>query len=102
MNRYDIGHVEKMLSPLSDKIDALENKMNDAEIYAIQEFIKNDPKIKELSDKIKRIDHELNNIKMDVTNSVSLMTILLDKLKNIEIINTEILKSIANSKKKED
>ena len=54
MNKYDVQHVEKMLIPLSDQINELENKMNNADIYAVQELIKNAPGTLELSNQIKK------------------------------------------------
>lgn len=98
MNRYDVEHVLKMLIPLTDKIDELEHKMNNADIYAVQELIKNDPGISELSKRIEEVEHDMANLKMGVTNTAELMKIVMDKLKSLETTNSEILKRIKGIK----
>lgn len=98
MNRYDVEHVLKMLIPLTNRIDELEKKMNNAEIYAVQELIKNNPKISELSKSIEEIEHDIANLKMGVTNTAELMKIVMDKLKSLETTNSEILKKVREIK----
>ena len=97
MNKYDVEHVEKMMNPLSDKINILEHKVNNAEIYAVQELIKNYPKISELSNRIEEIDHELNNIRTAVDGNVDLMKIVLKEIRDIKKLS-----NFFSDKKKEN
>ena len=98
MNKYDVQHVEKMLIPLSDQINELENKMNNADIYAVQELIKNAPGTLELSNQIKKNEHDINNLKMSVMNSSSIVKIIMERLQSLEDTNSQILKRIREIK----
>jgi hypothetical protein len=58
--------------------------MNDAEIYTIQELIKNNPiiqQIKELSDKLREIEHDFNNIRAAICGNTDLIKMVIEDSK---------------------